>query len=95
MSKSKAVAKTQSNERINFSAAKGKIETPDFLDIQIQSFKEFFQLDTLPEQRVHETLYKTFEENFPITDSRNNFVLEFLDYLVDSPRYSIDECIIQ
>ncbi|UBB88608.1 DNA-directed RNA polymerase subunit beta [Candidatus Kaistella beijingensis] len=93
MSKSKAVAKTQSNERINFSAAKGKIETPDFLDIQIQSFKEFFQLDTLPEQRVHETLYKTFEENFPITDSRNQFVLEFLDYLVDSPRYSIDECV--
>ncbi len=93
MSKSKAVAKTQSNERINFSAAKGKIETPDFLDIQIQSFKEFFQLDTLPEQRVNETLYKTFEENFPITDSRNQFVLEFLDYLVDSPRYSIDECV--
>ncbi|ROI07013.1 DNA-directed RNA polymerase subunit beta [Kaistella haifensis] len=93
MSKSKAVAKTQSNERINFSAAKGKIETPDFLDIQIQSFKDFFQLDTLPEQRVNETLYKTFEENFPITDSRNQFVLEFLDYLVDSPRYSIDECV--
>ncbi len=93
MSKSKAVAKTQGNERINFSAAKGRIETPDFLDIQIQSFKEFFQLDTLPEQRVNETLYKTFEENFPITDSRNQFVLEFLDYLVDSPRYSIDECV--
>jgi len=93
MSKSKAVAKTQGSERINFSAAKGKIETPDFLDIQIQSFKEFFQLDTLPEQRVNETLYKTFEENFPITDSRNQFVLEFLDYLVDSPRYSIDECV--
>lgn len=93
MSKSKAVAKTQGNERINFSIAKGKIETPDFLDIQIQSFKEFFQLDTLPEQRVNETLYKTFEENFPITDSRNQFVLEFLDYLVDSPRYSIDECV--
>ncbi|MBP3840210.1 MAG: DNA-directed RNA polymerase subunit beta, partial [Chryseobacterium sp.] len=93
MSKSKAVAKTQGNERINFSAAKGKIETPDFLDIQIQSFKDFFQLDTLPEQRVNEAHYKTFEENFPITDSRNQFVLEFLDYLVDSPRYSIDECV--
>ncbi len=93
MSKSKAVAKTQGTERINFSVAKGKIETPDFLDIQIQSFKEFFQLDTLPEQRLNESLYKTFEENFPITDSRNNFVLEFLDYLVDSPRYSIDECV--
>ncbi len=93
MSKSKAVAKTQGTERINFSAAKGKIETPDFLDIQIQSFKEFFQLDTLPEQRLNESLYKTFQENFPITDSRNQFVLEFLDYLVDSPRYSIDECV--
>ncbi|WP_447951411.1 DNA-directed RNA polymerase subunit beta [Chryseobacterium koreense] len=93
MSKSKAVAKIQPSERINFSAVKGKIETPDFLDIQIQSFKEFFQLDTLPENRVNETLYKTFEENFPITDSRNQFVLEFLDYLVDSPRYSIDECV--
>jgi DNA-directed RNA polymerase subunit beta len=93
MSKSKAVAQTQGTERINFSTAKGKIETPDFLDIQIQSFKEFFQLDTLPEQRMNESLYKTFEENFPITDSRNNFVLEFLDYLVDSPRYSIDECV--
>ncbi|WP_027376201.1 DNA-directed RNA polymerase subunit beta [Kaistella palustris] len=93
MSKSKAVAKTQGNERINFSTAKGKIETPDFLDIQIQSFKDFFQLDTLPEQRLNESLYKTFEENFPITDSRNQFVLEFLDYLVDSPRYSIDECV--
>ena len=93
MSKSKAVAKTQANERINFSSAKGKIETPDFLDIQIQSFKDFFQLDTLPEQRLNESLYKTFQENFPITDSRNNFVLEFLDYLVDSPRYSINECV--
>ena len=93
MSKSKAVAKTQANKRINFSEAKGKIVTPDFLDIQIQSFKDFFQLDTLPEQRLNESLYKTFEENFPITDSRNNFVLEFLDYLVDSPRYSRDECV--
>ncbi|UJF28713.1 DNA-directed RNA polymerase subunit beta [Kaistella sp. 97-N-M2] len=93
MSKSKAVAKAQGNERINFSIAKGKIETPDFLDIQIQSFKDFFQLDILPEQRLNESLYKTFQENFPITDSRNNFVLEFLDYLVDSPRYSIDECV--
>jgi DNA-directed RNA polymerase subunit beta len=62
------------------------------LDIQIQSFKEFFQLDTLPEDEK-EGLYKTFQENFPITDSRNQFVLEFLDYLVDSPRYSIDECV--
>lgn len=94
---SKTKQKTQqaerSNERINFSSAKGKIITPDFLDIQIESFKEFFQLDTLPEARKNEGLYKTFEENFPISDSRNQFVLEFLDYLVDSPRYSIDECV--
>ncbi|WP_297986207.1 DNA-directed RNA polymerase subunit beta [uncultured Chryseobacterium sp.] len=92
MSKSKAVAKAQ-EKRINFSSSKGRIETPNFLDIQLQSFKEFFQLETLPEQRVNEGLYKTFQENFPITDSRNQFVLEFLDYLVDSPRYSIDECV--
>lgn len=85
--------KTQENQRINFSSSKGKVITPDFLDIQIQSFKEFFQLDTLPEARLDETLYKTFQENFPITDSRNQFVLEFLDYLVDAPRYSIDECV--
>jgi len=91
MSKTKAT--TQGNQRINFSSAKGKIITPDFLDIQIESFKEFFQLDTLPEDRRSEGLYKTFQENFPITDSRNQFVLEFLDYLVDSPRYSIDECV--
>ena len=93
MSKSKAITSTQENQRINFSSAKGNVVTPDFLDIQLQSFKEFFQLDTLPEDRVNEGLYKTFQENFPITDSRNQFVLEFLDYLVDSPRYSIDECV--
>ena len=91
MSKKKST--TQGNPRINFSSAKGKIITPDFLDIQIESFREFFQLDTLPEARKTEALYKTFQENFPITDSRNQFVLEFLDYLVDSPRYSIDECV--
>ncbi|MGV4414547.1 DNA-directed RNA polymerase subunit beta [Chryseobacterium sp. T1] len=93
MSKTQATPKIKGTERINFSTAKGRIETPDFLDIQIQSFKEFFQLDTLPEQRLNESLHKTFQENFPITDSRNQFVLEFLDYLVDSPRYSIDECV--
>ncbi|SKB95730.1 DNA-directed RNA polymerase subunit beta [Soonwooa buanensis] len=93
MSKTQANSKIKGTERINFSSAKGKIVTPDFLDIQIQSFKDFFQLDTLPEQRLNESLYGTFQENFPITDSRNQFVLEFLDYLVDSPRYSIDECV--
>ena len=63
------------------------------MDLQIESFREFFQLDTLPENRKNEGLFKTFQENFPITDSRNQFVLEFLDYLVDSPRYTIDECV--
>ena len=93
MSKSKTTKNTQGNERINFSSAKGNVEVLDFLDIQIESFKEFFQMDTLPEDRVKEGLYKTFQENFPITDSRNQFVLEFLDYMVDSPRYSIEECV--
>ena len=93
MSKSKTTKNTQGNERINFSSAKGNVEVPDFLDIQIESFKEFFQMDTLPEDRVKEGLYKTFQENFPITDSRNQFVLEFLDYMVDPPRYSIEECV--
>ncbi len=96
MSKSKATKNATtlpSKERINFSSAKGRIVAPDFLDVQLASFREFFQLDTLPEDRLNEGLYKTFQENFPITDSRNQFVLEFLDYLVDSPRYSIDECV--
>lgn len=90
---SKTTVPIKGNQRINFSSAKGKIITPDFLDIQIESFRDFFQLDTLPEDRRSEGLYKTFQENFPITDSRNQFVLEFLDYLVDSPRYSINECV--
>ncbi|MCT2562445.1 DNA-directed RNA polymerase subunit beta [Chryseobacterium herbae] len=90
---SKTTATTRGNQRINFSSAKGKIITPDFLDIQLESFRDFFQLDTLPEDRTDEGLYRTFQENFPITDSRNQFVLEFLDYLVDSPRYSINECV--
>ena len=90
---SKKTAENQQNQRINFSSVKGKLITPDFLDLQIESFREFFQLDTLPENRKNEGLFKTFQENFPITDSRNQFVLEFLDYLVDSPRYTIDECV--
>ncbi|MDO4225032.1 MAG: DNA-directed RNA polymerase subunit beta, partial [Bergeyella zoohelcum] len=93
MSKTKANTATKATQRIDFASAKGRVQAPDFLDIQIESFKEFFQLDTLPENRVNEGLYKTFQENFPITDSRNQFVLEFLDYLVDSPRYSIEECV--
>ncbi len=80
-------------ERITFASIKNKLEYPDFLDIQLQSFQDFFQLDTSPEFRDSEGLYKVFSENFPITDARNQFVLEFLDYFVDPPRYSIDECI--
>ena len=80
------------SERIDFASIK-RFEYPDFLDIQLQSFQDFFQLDTKPGDRHDEGLYKTFSENFPITDSRNQFVLEFLDYFVDPPRYSEEECI--
>jgi len=81
------------NQRISFSSTKTKFDYPDFLEVQIKSFIDFFQLETTPENRKHEGLFKVFEENFPITDTRNNFVLEFIDYQVDPPRYSIDECI--
>ncbi|WP_127846618.1 DNA-directed RNA polymerase subunit beta [Psychroflexus aestuariivivens] len=81
------------NERISFSSVKNKPDYPDFLDIQVKSFQDFFQLETKPEERSNEGLYNTFKENFPITDTRNQFVLEFLDYFVDPPRYSIQECI--
>ncbi|MEQ3655091.1 MAG: DNA-directed RNA polymerase subunit beta [Dokdonia sp.] len=80
-------------ERISFSSVKNRPDYPDFLDIQVKSFQDFFQLETKPEERGDEGLYNTFLENFPITDTRNNFVLEFLDYFVDPPRYSIQECI--
>ncbi len=83
----------KTTERINFGSTKVSIPYPDFLEIQLQSFKDFFQLETNPENRVNEGLYKVFAENFPITDARNNFVLEFLDYFIDPPRYSIDECL--
>ena len=79
--------------RINFASSKNQFEYPDFLDIQIKSFQEFFQLETTPENRDTEGLFKVFSENFPITDTRNQFVLEFLDYFVDPPRYTIEECI--
>ncbi|MDD2981780.1 MAG: DNA-directed RNA polymerase subunit beta [Crocinitomicaceae bacterium] len=79
--------------RINFASSKNKFEYPDFLDIQLKSFQEFFQLETTPENRDSEGLFKVFSENFPITDTRNQFVLEFLDYFIDPPRYTIDECI--
>jgi DNA-directed RNA polymerase subunit beta len=80
-------------ERLNFSSIVNRTEYPDFLDIQIKSFQDFFQLETKSEERGNEGLYNTFMENFPITDSRNQFILEFLDYFVDPPRYAIEECI--
>ena len=79
--------------RINFSSIKNASNYPDFLDIQIKSFKDFFQLETPPENRDNEGLFKVFIENFPISDSRDNFVLEFIDYTVDPPKYSVNECI--
>jgi DNA-directed RNA polymerase subunit beta len=81
------------NERINFSSTQTRFDYPDFLEVQVKSFKDFFQLKTTPDNRKGEGLYRVFEENFPISDTRNNFVLEFIDYQVDPPRYSIDECI--
>ena len=80
-------------QRINFASIKNQLEYPDFLEVQLKSFQDFFQMDTAPEKRKSEGLYKVFSENFPIADTRNNFILEFLDYYVDPPRYSIDECV--
>ncbi|MBD5208100.1 MAG: DNA-directed RNA polymerase subunit beta [Bacteroidales bacterium] len=79
--------------RINFASIKNPLPFPDFLDIQLKSFRDFLQLDTPPEERKNQGLYKVFAENFPIADTRNNFVLEFLDYYIDPPRYSIEECL--
>jgi DNA-directed RNA polymerase subunit beta len=84
---------TKKSQRINFAASKSLLDYPDFLDIQLKSFQDFFQLETTSENRMNEGLYKVFSENFPISDARNNFVLEFLDYFIDPPRYTIDECI--
>ncbi|PHS09755.1 MAG: DNA-directed RNA polymerase subunit beta [Kordia sp.] len=81
------------NERLSFSSVLNRPDYPDFLDIQIKSFQDFFQLETKSDERGNEGLYNTFLENFPITDTRNQFVLEFLDYFVDPPRYSLQECI--
>ncbi|MCL3781555.1 DNA-directed RNA polymerase subunit beta [Prolixibacteraceae bacterium JC049] len=80
-------------QRINFSKTKKTFDYPDFLEIQIKAFRDFFKLHTTPEERMNEHLHQVFSENFPITDTRNNFVLEFIDYQVDAPRYSIEECI--
>lgn len=84
---------SKKTEKIRFGSTKIQAEYPDFLDIQVKSFQDFFQLETNPENRINEGLYKVFAENFPISDARNNFVLEFLDYFIDPPRYSIEECI--
>ena len=81
------------NQRVSFASIKNQLPYPDFLEVQLKSFKDFFQLDTAPEHRKNEGLYKVFSENFPIADTRNNFMLEFLDYFIDPPRYTVEECI--
>jgi DNA-directed RNA polymerase subunit beta len=81
------------DNRVNFASVKNPMPYPDFLDVQLKSFRDFLQLDTPPEERKNDGLYKVFAENFPIADTRNNFVLEFLDYFIDPPRYTIDECL--
>ena len=81
------------NQRINFASIKNPMQYPDFLEVQLKSFQDFLQLDTPPEKRKNDGLYKVFAENFPIADTRNNFVLEFLDYYIDPPHYTIDDCL--
>ena len=89
------MATKNQTQRVNFSAMQKQLPYPDFLDIQLKSFREFVQMDATPEQRRKEGLFKVFSENFPIADTRNNFILEFLDYQVDQPRYSIEECLLR
>lgn len=81
------------NDRVNFASVHNPMPYPDFLDVQLKSFRDFLQLDTAAEKRRNDGLYKVFAENFPIADTRNNFVLEFLDYYIDAPRYTIEECL--
>ena len=83
----------ENKNRVDFASAKFTPDYPDFLDIQIKSFQDFFQLETKSSERAEEGLFNTFKENFPITDTRNQFVLEFIDYFIDPPRYNIQECI--
>ncbi len=83
----------KNQDRISFASIKNQLEYPDFLEVQLKSFHDFFQMETTPENRNNEGLYQVFQDNFPITDTRNNFVLEFIDYTIDPPRYSIDECV--
>ena len=87
------MSSTVINNRVNFASVKNPMPYPDFLDVQLKSFKDFLQLDTPSELRKNDGLYKVFAENFPIADTRNNFVLEFIDYYIDEPRYSIQECL--
>ncbi|MCR4665547.1 MAG: DNA-directed RNA polymerase subunit beta [Paludibacteraceae bacterium] len=87
------MATNHTTQRVNFSAMQQQFPYPDFLDIQLKSFREFFQIDSTPEERRKEGLFRVFSENFPIADTRNNFVLEFLDYYIDHPNYSIEECL--
>ena len=87
------MSQNTNNQRITFATSKSLLEYPDFLEVQLKSFKDFFQLDTTAENRRNEGLFKVFQEIFPITDTRNNFVLEFIDYFIDPPRYSMDECL--
>ena len=89
------MAKQKQDQRINFSAMQKQMPYPDFLEIQLKSFHDFFQMDSTPEVRHTEGLFKVFSENFPIQDTRNNFTLEFLDYHIDPPRYSIEECLLR
>ncbi|MFR9565098.1 MAG: DNA-directed RNA polymerase subunit beta [Rikenellaceae bacterium] len=84
---------TKQQQRVSFSTIKNQVPYPDLLEVQLKSFRDFFQMDTTAENRKSEGLYRVFQENFPITDTRNNFVLEFIDYYIDPPRYSIDECV--
>ncbi|MDZ4808514.1 MAG: DNA-directed RNA polymerase subunit beta, partial [Bacteroidota bacterium] len=86
------MSSTKMNSRVDFGKIKHLAETPDLLEVQVQSFKEFFQLETTPDKRNVEGLFRVFKDNFPITDTRNIFVLEFLDYFIDPPRYTIEEC---
>ena len=87
------MSNNNNSKRISFASIKNVIDYPDFLDVQLQSFKDFFQLETAAENRTQEGLFKVFSENFPITDSRENFDLEFIDYMFDPPKYSVDESI--
>ena len=89
------MAKQNKTQRINFSAMQKQMPYPDFLEIQLKSFHDFFQMDSTPEVRHKEGLFKVFSENFPIEDTRKNFRLEFMDYHIDPPRYSIEECLLR